>query len=418
VRDTLALSGLAAIALSVFILDDDTPVPGVQVVPATLGAALVILVGMTGPGFFTRLALGNPVASILGRISYSTYLVHWPIIVYFEMTVAFTNVPQKIGLLVASLALGAACWRFIEQPGVGVSLARPRAIIGAGLSGMAAVGVVAAVMIAAGGFESRFTPQQLAAAKILDEMQQAALREGDAAAGAANCFLNTRRETSIDLFDRTACLSTTGPRPHVLLMGDSHALHLVPGFESALGTDRVGRVLANGCRPLLHGNGDVTCRALMREALDTYAREQRFDAIILAGRWRPDEIEAIGATAKELVSRGQTVFVVGPVVEYRKPLPRILALHAGDAHADASSSLSLLSEKTALDRKIARVVADAGARHVSALAALCPEGRCIQVASDGRPVQVDYGHLSRTGSIDLVGALLARGAFGALDAAP
>ena len=71
--------GLAAILWSALALDDGIAYPGPYALVPTLGAAAMILAGANrfGPG----LALGLPPLRFLGRISYSLYLWHWPLLV-------------------------------------------------------------------------------------------------------------------------------------------------------------------------------------------------------------------------------------------------------------------------------------------------------------------------------------------------
>ena len=71
--------GLAAILGSALALDDGIAYPGPYALVPTLGAAAMILAG--GSRFGPRLALGLPPLRFLGRISYSLYLWHWPLLV-------------------------------------------------------------------------------------------------------------------------------------------------------------------------------------------------------------------------------------------------------------------------------------------------------------------------------------------------
>ena len=72
-------AGLAAIVASAFVLDADTPYPGLAALLPTLGSAALILRGTRrfSPGHVLVLA---PMRW-LGRISFSLYLVHWPILI-------------------------------------------------------------------------------------------------------------------------------------------------------------------------------------------------------------------------------------------------------------------------------------------------------------------------------------------------
>ena len=76
--------GLAAILWSALALDDSIAYPGPYALVPTLGAAAMILAGASR--FGPRLALGLPPLRFLGRISYSLYLWHWPLLVLPAVT--------------------------------------------------------------------------------------------------------------------------------------------------------------------------------------------------------------------------------------------------------------------------------------------------------------------------------------------
>ena len=72
-----------------------------------------------------RALLRNPVLEGVGRISYSLYLVHLPILFFALFPVTFGGNPKHwdaasaarvLGALAVSLALSAASYRFIERP--------------------------------------------------------------------------------------------------------------------------------------------------------------------------------------------------------------------------------------------------------------------------------------------------------------
>ena len=78
--------GLSCIAASVFSFDDATQFPGWAVLLPTTGAALMLLAGTARTGLprAARALMENPLSIWLGRVSYSMYLVHWPLIVLYR----------------------------------------------------------------------------------------------------------------------------------------------------------------------------------------------------------------------------------------------------------------------------------------------------------------------------------------------
>ncbi|HET7676519.1 MAG TPA: acyltransferase family protein [Candidatus Limnocylindrales bacterium] len=109
--------GLAAIVATTALLDPATPYPGLAALAPTLGAAGVILAGARSgsPGGLLML----PPLRFLGRISYSLYLVHWPLLVLPAATLplgAELPLATRVGLAAGAVLLGWLCWRLVEQP--------------------------------------------------------------------------------------------------------------------------------------------------------------------------------------------------------------------------------------------------------------------------------------------------------------
>ncbi|OGQ25213.1 MAG: hypothetical protein A2138_06185 [Deltaproteobacteria bacterium RBG_16_71_12] len=114
-RTALALAGLCLILGSVCCYDETTPFPGVAAIPPCLGALLIIATGREGPTFVHRLLQLRPLV-VVGEISYSLYLWHWPIIVFVRSWRPELHRTEQALVIVGSLALSYLSWRFVEQP--------------------------------------------------------------------------------------------------------------------------------------------------------------------------------------------------------------------------------------------------------------------------------------------------------------
>ncbi|KNX38538.1 acyltransferase family protein [Luteipulveratus halotolerans] len=75
----LAWSGLVAVVAGAFVIDTSVAWPGYAALVPTLGAAAVIAGGAHGVGAGALLA--QPLMQRIGRLSYSLYLWHWPVLV-------------------------------------------------------------------------------------------------------------------------------------------------------------------------------------------------------------------------------------------------------------------------------------------------------------------------------------------------
>ena len=115
VSATAGWVGLAVLVWAAFLLDGSLAYPGLWALAPTLAAAAMIVSGMTrhGPGIL----LSTSPLRFLGRISYSLYLWHWPILV-LPVAAIEGELPlaARIGLAGLAIVVAAASWRFIEEP--------------------------------------------------------------------------------------------------------------------------------------------------------------------------------------------------------------------------------------------------------------------------------------------------------------
>lgn len=112
VQAALSLAGSLAISLALLFFTGNTPFPGFAALVPSVGAALLL----HSPQSHIAALLSYYLAAALGRISYSVYLVHWPLIVAYRLLS-----PHKLRaedgtfLFVASLALGYALHHSVEM---------------------------------------------------------------------------------------------------------------------------------------------------------------------------------------------------------------------------------------------------------------------------------------------------------------
>jgi len=110
-------AGLALIAAAGLLLTGASGFPLVAALPPAVGAALVIVGGTAPHRWSPARWLGSEVPRFIGRISYSVYLWHWPLLVLPALAVgAPLPVPARLLLALASVPLAAATSRYLEDP--------------------------------------------------------------------------------------------------------------------------------------------------------------------------------------------------------------------------------------------------------------------------------------------------------------
>ena len=111
--------GFAAIIGSAVLMSDNTPFPGYWAAVPVLGCLAVIARREQGRSFQVARLLSTRPFRFIGNISYSMYLVHWPLIV-IPVAVAGSLRPLplwQVALLgLASIPTGYLSYRFVEAP--------------------------------------------------------------------------------------------------------------------------------------------------------------------------------------------------------------------------------------------------------------------------------------------------------------
>jgi peptidoglycan/LPS O-acetylase OafA/YrhL len=137
----MVLIGLGMILTPFTTYGQQTPFPFPGALPPCTGAALLIWAGGYSPT--ARLLTNGPLVWI-GRISYSLYLVHWPLIIYYSYWRydAISEI-ERIGLVFGSFALALPLHAFVEN-----RFKRSRAVYSSDAVFLPAVTAVAVSLVA------------------------------------------------------------------------------------------------------------------------------------------------------------------------------------------------------------------------------------------------------------------------------
>lgn len=390
VREVLSLTGMALILFAVIAFDSGTPFPGWRAAIPCLGTAAIIAAGSHGTSWIGQILMIAP-ARFIGRISYSLYLWHWPVIVLLllGLPAGVLDTGLQVVAVLISLALAALSWKFIEVPFRYRAFPAQRLLMA---SGMATIGLLGAavVLTQTAGLPKRFSERGLSIAAGLDAPQDDLFRSG-------RCFIHHRSQQ----FDESTCLGNADGRSQVLLIGDSQAANLWPGLHDRFTGSAVSQVTAAGCRPALEYDAVSPypfCPKLMRWALHDYIAKRPPDLLVLAARWEESDMPALRTLLLALRDEGQPVLLVGPPAQWSQFVPRLLALsHERGQGTALADSLRVFSSDD-LDHRMAKIAEETGADYVSLLRIQCAP-QCRYFGNSGAPLIVDDSHFTREASL-------------------
>lgn len=373
--------------------------PGSLALVPVLGAAM-ILVAANSESFLTN----NPLAQYLGKISYSLYLWHWPMVValnYFGRTDQLLWVTAGIA---ASLVSAHLSYLAIE------SRRRPVGAKPSGSLALAAPVVIAAITTTCIGFgishlagiPGSIRPVNLDERTLFLAKYQDLHKNGLRDAYRNECDFYDWDTNKAKPSIAKECTDGPGMAP-VFLWGDSHAQALSTGLRSLYPHERVAQVATSGCVPsLLPPVGpsiDNNCALSNQHALKEIARTR--PPIVVLAQAAHHENTDWTMMANRLHALGvKQVVLVGPMPNWKPSLPLIIARrHWGDAFVHVRDGLdsapfqtdTILEKRYAQSRNLA---------YVSLTNHLCDTTGCIAVApADRTLLVVDYGHLSPSGSV-------------------
>jgi peptidoglycan/LPS O-acetylase OafA/YrhL len=220
-------AGLAAILIPSVFYHEALSYPGIAAIVPVVGTVMLLAGGHKSPNSIVSRALSAEPLRWLGRMSYSWYLWHWPLVILGGVFDHNIGVPGRIAWSVAALGLAVLTHRFIEEPFRRSEALRDEPQ----LANMFALGAsAAAALIALGGMslaknhESSRVQRWIASART-DGMDH-------------DCWgSHTENPRGPCEFGDTRSTHT------VVLWGDSHAEHWLPAMDR-IGRERGWKVIA------------------------------------------------------------------------------------------------------------------------------------------------------------------------------
>ena len=422
-RNILSASGIILILVSVLFYTEETAFPGAAAILPVLGSALIIAAGIEGESLVRKILSTKPFIFI-GKISYSLYLWHWPLLVFARVFLIreFTILDLTIWFAVTFLA-SYLSWKYIETPFRSLAFLKKPRIFYVAAAVMVITGLTGFVIYNRVGLPSRIPPEQ---AEIL---------YGKTWHREMTKWLKC--ETGDDI--EPCLMGADGQPPVFLLWGDSHANAMAPAVHySASETPLAGNLIwRTGCPPLLgidrtdHPNQE--CSRFANEVILYLKDHPEINTVILSSRWvisadgsrfkteegntvklvdseNPGEENpgnqilfetSLQRTIDELINMGREVVLVSPVPEigYHVPSAYFVAVRTGRDISDIIAPT--LEEFRTRNEVVFNVLSELSennihVRIVNPSEILCDELVCL-IINDNKPLYNDDDHLSTVG---------------------
>ncbi|MGT2440290.1 acyltransferase family protein [Bradyrhizobium betae] len=393
----MSIGALLVLVLALLRYHPGIPHPGFSTLAPVLASA--VLIGMRGT-FVHRYILSAPPAVFVGLISYPLYLWHYPLMAYARIQfIDAVPVWVMVAIIVASMVLAWATYRFIERP---IRFGRRLVPLKVGglLGGMVALGIVGVVADRSNGLPARI-PAELRGF-MLDGSETARFWRAD------KCLLKPDQSAS----EFSSECAGTGRHPLILLWGDSYAASLYPGLAH-FGAERgfeVAEFTASACPPLL---GFVHPERRFCKASNDFviqkAAELKPDLVLFYSSWSygaddlRNGLDRTVAALKELnISR---IVLLGPPATWLgESLPGNLLDYYFQTHSLLPARTKFRSNDNwtrALDELLEAQAQRVGIQYISARRMMCNDDGCLaRIGADGSDLTAyDSGHLTHSGSI-------------------
>ena len=385
-------AALLAIGAATALYSKQTVFPGITALAPVLAAAALI---HCAPGTLAGrlLAMKGPVW--IGLISYSLYLWHWPLIVFWRYwpghAVTFTS---SAGLILASIALAWASWRFIERPFRDQNRFPSATLWRWSAGGMGIAAAAAAALWLQGGWSSRFDAAALAYAKGASDVSPVR----------ADCTADRIAD-----HPRRCNLGRAVP-PSAVIWGDSHVVEIAWVLGERYGARGAGiaQRTRGSCPPVIGYDTprDPRCALFNGAVLREIIAAPAIKTVYLGGYWaQPPYRDAavdrlLDQTIARLQAAGKQVVLIGPIPPQRQPVPRLLAYQGPDAPTLPTATFRADTQWFTRHYPAWR---QRGVRIIAPLERLNRSGRTIIVAG-GAPLYYDSHHLSLAGARHVLAA--------------
>ncbi len=418
VYDLLFIGGILLIGYAIFMFDDKMLFPSYYGLVPTIGAGLIIY---SGHNTRAKLLLSNKLAVGIGLISYSLYLAHWPIIVFWTYLAGSISVQDSLIIIVIAVILAILSYKYVEQPfrKKKYDLATPRWKYSA---------IVTVALLAYLGINIKQNDGwswRVPKTVVFEDMGDAKDFHSKMWGGAG--------------YKGKGFIDTNNTKADMVLIGDSHGNHYAEGLYKLISKDNNTSLYVSNCFSSIYLPGfirvdkesyiKISSEALAKDL--PYIKNGNKPLVILSESWlsqisKGDMIDDKGKrlhkkiTIEDIIDGilklkeqigNSTLVIIGdaPGAKYNlydvfsRPRPLFFADFDPQKYLKVPGSTAI----AAFNRKLKEASQKTGKFiFLDPYDVLCEDGLCRNVDEKGRLIYSDANHLSKYGSIKVIKGFL------------
>ena len=402
----LSIFGIILIFYSFFNFDNNTPAPGFYSLLPTIGAVLIIF--FANEGTIVNSFLSKKVFIIIGLCSYSAYLIHQPLFVFFDRKIFFEfDILNKFFLIIIVFFYSYLSWKYVEKPFRKKNKISSKNILKISIVVWFSLLIISSFL----AFGKNIHNKKLISyegSKFLQNYQGYKIMT-QISKNAYECAIFDGENLKSNIANN--CYSNQTNKKSILVWGDSHANSLVPGLKKIFGKKYfIKNVWSASCRLQINQNENIHCdrhNNLVKKIIS----ESENDILVVA-QWKfysIDDLNNIYNFAKE--NKVKDIIVVGPTPQRTKDLPLIIATN--NLFDTKSSSIGIDRYILNEDKKLRKYFKNQNKIiYVSLIDHFCKKDECLiylpKYPKNDNLLTYDYGHLSYSGSVYVAKNLLSR----------
>ena len=397
-RGYLGLASIVVlIGVNMWIGETITGVLLTALLPAVLAGIFIA----TARSRILELVFASSPAVWLGRRSYSIYLVHWPIIVYFGIKTGFEfSLIDQLVLISTSLVLGAVLYNCVEEPlriHGKQSLTENKLKLAGVILPMAAALSISAVYIQKDGFPSRIP--EAVRTLVNNAPNDWAVRIKEMRTGTCNIVME---DSGFEDWDLEICGEPDPEKSNVFVIGDSYTGGTYMAFKKAYPDVNFLQISVPGCRLTLPENMPdegkyAECKKLYTFFFNELLPTRDYDAVIFTSNWLPNLHTNLGDVLKASKDANTPSVLIGQRLAFSEDLPIILEGSASLAEAQTSAERKVNQANIKWNEFYKTRYGPQADVFVDFLDLAC-DPECSIATKDGRMIILDDRHLTEVGA--------------------